>query len=60
VRLFRRKVKGCSANIEAANRKMKDKLSIEVEKLDIESKTRMLNEKEKERLDQEGPWAFGL
>jgi hypothetical protein len=53
-------VKGCNANIEAANRKMKDKLSIEVEKLDIESETRMLNEKEKERLDQEGPWAFGL
>jgi hypothetical protein len=63
VMLFCRKVKGWSVNIESANRKMKDKLNIEFKKLDIDSKTRSLSERERESLDQirkelEGIWTM--
>jgi hypothetical protein len=38
-------VKGWSANIEAANRRLKDNLSVEFEKLDIEYESRCLTGK---------------
>jgi hypothetical protein len=50
--LFRRKIKGWSANIEAKNRRIKDRLSVEYNNLDIISESRVLSEQERARLKE--------
>jgi hypothetical protein len=52
VRLFRRKIKCWSANIEAENRRIKDRLSVEYNNLDIVSESRVLSEQERARLKE--------
>jgi hypothetical protein len=50
VRLFHRKARGWSANVEALNRRENDRLSAEYAKLDVLFENRCLNGSEKDRL----------
>jgi hypothetical protein len=52
VRLFHKKVKGWSANIEAENKRAKDRLSAEYNSLDIISKSRNLSDQERARMKE--------
>jgi hypothetical protein len=50
VRLFRRKAKGWSVNVEAEVRKKRLKLSSEYDKLDVIAENRPLSDQEKEKM----------
>jgi hypothetical protein len=52
VRLFRRKVKGWSANVESKLRRKKDWLSAEYAKLDIMAESKELTSQEREKMAQ--------
>jgi hypothetical protein len=52
VRMFRRKARGWSANVEAENRRKKDKLSAEYQHLDVLSETRSLSDSERARIKE--------